>query len=137
MHATTQRVPFDLWQQEGLTPLSAMPPFAFFETVARKAGFDGFVRFQRSRYSLPPDYAGQKVHIGQGEGKIVIRVGDMIVAEHAPAPRPGLVVARPEHLAALWKLSLRSTQAPPPRWQLQAPAGVFTTPLSVYQEACQ
>lgn len=32
--------------------------------VARKAGFDGFVRFDRCRYSLPPEYAGQSVLIG-------------------------------------------------------------------------
>jgi hypothetical protein len=57
--------------------------------VPRQAGFDGFVRFSKSRYSLPPEYAGQKVFIGHQESRIVIRAHDMIVAEHIPAKKTG------------------------------------------------
>jgi len=103
--------------------------------MERKAGLDGFVRFDKSRYSLPPQYAGQTVLIGQQEHKIVIRCKDMIVAEHRAANQAGSAVADPAHLADMWKLSLQRTSAPPPRWQLTFDAQVQSTPLSRYQEA--
>lgn len=134
LHATTQRRPVDLWPQEKLTPVNSVPPYQLCEWVARKAGFDGFVRFAKSRYSVPPEYAGHTVSIGQQEQKIIIRAQDMIVAEHLPASKAGSSVADPAHLAALWKLSLQTTKTPPPRWQLTFDQQVATTPLAAYQE---
>ena len=93
------------------------------------------MRFARSRYSLPPEYAGQSVLIGHRENRIVIRVHDMIVAEHAPAQKEGASVADPAHIEALWKLSLKKNQTPPPRWQLTFSQQVQATPLAAYQEA--
>lgn len=137
LHATTGRVPFEMWKEEGLAPLSAIAPYQVCEYVSRKAGFDSFVRFQRTRYSLPPDHAGRKVLIANTGAKIIIRSGDMIVAEHLPAAKPGTVVAAPEHLAAVWRLSVQNAKLPPPSWRLQAPPGVAARPLTAYQEACQ
>ncbi len=134
VHATTGQRPIDLMAQEALTPLASIAPFAISELVPRKAGFDGFVRFGRSRYSLPPDYAGQSVLIGPRDHRIVIKVLDMIVAEHDPAPRPGAIIADPVHVAALWKLSLAQSQCPPPRWQLSFDQHVQAACLNVYQE---
>jgi hypothetical protein len=57
IHSTTGKRPVDLWPQEKLTTSIACYQLA--DLVSRQAGFDGFVRFERSRYSLPPDYAGQ------------------------------------------------------------------------------
>ena len=82
-HATTGRRPVDLWREEGLTSVSSLAPYRLYEITSRKAGFDGFVRFERSRYSIPPEYAGQTVLVGKQGQRIVIRSGDMIVAEHA------------------------------------------------------
>ena len=93
------------------------------------------MRFAKSRYSLPPQYAGQTVLIGHRENKVVIRSQDMIVAEHLPAPQAGSIIADPLHLEALWKLSLQKGKTPPPRWQLTFDAQVQTTPLAAYQEA--
>src|SRR5947208_482434 len=129
LHATTGQRPIDLWPQEKLTPLTSVPPYVLCEMVSRKAGFDGFVRFDKSRYSLPPDYAGRTVCIGRQEQKIIIRVQDMIVAEHPPAPKAGSTVADPVHLAALWKLSLENTKTPLPSWRLTFDQQVASTPL--------
>jgi transposase len=137
VHATTRRRPLDLWQREGLTASNSIAPYTITELVSRKAGFDGFVRFDRSRYSLPPEYAGQEVFIGQRENRIVIRAKDMIVAEHAPAQKAGASVADPAHIEALWKLSLNNTAPPPPRWQLNFHQQVEAAPLTAYQEAVQ
>jgi hypothetical protein len=105
--------------------------------VPRQAGYDGFVHFERSRYSLPPEYAGQTVLISHRENRIVIRSQDMIVAEHLPASKAGSTVADPLHLEALWKLSLRNTKTPPPRWQLTFDQPVETAPLTRYQEVAR
>lgn len=133
-HATTQRRPLDLWPQETLTALTSTSPYQLIDLVPRQAGVDGFVHFERSRYSLPPEFAGQTVLIGHRENKIVIRSQNMIVAEHVPAPKAGATVADPLHLEALWKLSLRNTKIPPPRWQLTFDQPVETAPLERYQE---
>jgi transposase len=137
VHATTGERPVDLWPRECLTALASIAPYPVADLVARKAGFDGFVRFAGSRYSLPPEHAGKPVLIGHQEQQIVIRVADMIVAQHAPAPRNGACVADPVHLESLWKLSLASSAPPPPNWQLTFSQEVQATPLTVYQEAAQ
>jgi transposase len=137
VHATTRQRPIDLWKQEQLSALDSAARYSLCEFVSRKAGFDGFVRFERSRYSLPPEYAGQTVVIGEREQRIVIRSGDLIVAEHRPAQKAGETVADPAHVAALWKLSLHQGKTPPPRWQLTFDQQVATTPLAAYQEAAQ
>ena len=137
LHATTGQRPLDLWPREGLIALPTVPAYPIVELVPRQAGFDGFVRFERSRYSLPPEYAGQTVLIGHHEHKIVIRSQDMIVAEHLPASKAGSTVADPLHLEALWKLSLRNTKTPPPHWQLTFDQAVETAPLERYQEVAR
>jgi len=134
VHATTRQRPVDLWKQEQLSTLDSAARYAVCEFVSRKAGFDGFVRFQRSRYSLPPEYAGKTVLIGQREQHIVIRSRDLILAEHRPAQKDGETVADPAHVAALWKLSLHQAKTPPPRWQLTFDQQVESTPLTAYQE---
>lgn len=136
-HATTNRRPLDLWPQEKLTACASIAPYPLVALVPRQAGFDGFVHFERSRYSLPPEYAGQTVLIGHREHKIVIRCQDMIVAEHLPASKAGSTVADPLHLEALWKLSLRNAKTPPPRWQLTFDQSVEAAPLTRYQEVAR
>jgi hypothetical protein len=137
IHATTGERPLDLWPREGLVSLAAVPPYQLVELFPRHAGFDGFVRFDRSRYSLPPEHAGQTVLVGRQEQKIVIRARDMIVAEHAVAHKAGSTISDPAHVAALWKLSLQQTGTPPPRWQLTFDQPVASTPLARYQEAAR
>ena len=100
LHATTNERPVDLWPREGLSALASVAPYPVLDLLPRKAGFDGFVRFQGSRYSLPPEHAGKPVLIGHSEHRVVIRVADMIVAEHAPATRSGSCIADPTHLIA-------------------------------------
>jgi hypothetical protein len=87
--STTGQRPIDLWPQEKLTALTTLARYQMAELVSRQADVDGFVRFEKSRYSLPPEYAGQTVLIGHRQNKIVIRAQDMIVAEHLPAAKAG------------------------------------------------
>ncbi len=134
IHATTGRRPVDLWPEEGLTPFVSFPPYRIVEPCERKVDFEGFVRLDRSRYSVPPEFAGKTVILTKEDRRIVVRSGDLIIAEHEQAPRPGSCVASPKHLADLWHLSVARTQAPPPSWRLTFDTQVATRPLSVYQE---
>jgi transposase len=137
IHATTKQRPLDLWAREGLNRLDSVARYQCGELVSRKAGFDGFVRFDRGRYSVPPEFAGQTVLIGRQEHKIVIRSRELIIAEHSPAQKAGDLVADPLHVAALWKLSLHNTKTPPPRWQLTFDQQVEAASLALYQEAAR
>jgi hypothetical protein len=134
-HATTGHPPVELWPKEGLTDVKTIAPYRVYEITSRKAGFDGFVRFERCRYSIPPEYAGQTVLVGKEQRRIVIRSGDMVVAEHALGTKGGATIADPLHVEALWRLSLRKAKTPVPRWQLTFNESVQSPSLSEYEEA--
>jgi hypothetical protein len=89
--------------------------------VVRKVDSEGFVQFQRSRYSVPPEHCGKIVSIQQKERRITIQCEQLIIAEHAMASRADSCVALPEHLQALWKQSVENSRAPLPSWPGFAP----------------
>ena len=129
VHGTTAERPIDRWTKEGLTAYESVTPYRLDECFARKADWEGYVRFGRSRYSVPPEI------IGQREQKIVILCGEMIVAEHPIAVRKGSTVADPQHLAAMWTLTLGKTESEIlPRWNVRFDAPVAKAPLSVFDE---
>lgn len=138
IHATTGEQPVVLWKSEQLTQVGAVEPYELVEYVWRKADWESFVRFDRSRYSVPPEYAGRPVEIGRHGESIVIRCGDMIVAEHRAASRAGESVADPEHVAEVWKLSLgRPASEIVPKWDVGFSAAVEARPLSAYEEVAR
>jgi transposase len=138
VHATTERRPVDLLAAEQLTPLATLPPYRFAHKSVCQVAADGFVPFAHSFYSVPPEYVGRTVLVEEGEQQVIVRAGDLILAEHPRAPKPGSCMAQREHVAAFWKLCLPPGQeAPPARapWQLTFADGVATTPLSAYEQA--
>lgn len=106
-------------------------PYQVGQQVQRKAGWDATVRFDRSRYSLPPEHAGKPVFVEAFAEKIFIR-GDLIIAEHQPATQPDSAVVQPSHAAALWQLSLQKPTPAAPSWQLSFSDAVAVTPLTRY-----
>ena len=101
------------------------------------------INYCGSRYSVPPEHAGKKV-IVEHEGS-VIRIKttkETIIFEHPEAAKKGMTVSSLEHIAEMWKLSLR-----PSGNELRIPCGsangsneltmccVETRPLSKYEEA--
>jgi hypothetical protein len=140
LHATTQRRPFDLLAAEGLTPHASLVPYRFLHKAVLKVSVEGFVHWDRSRYSVPPDYVGRTVLVEQGEQRVTVRVGDLILAEHGRAPQPGSCMVHAEHIAALWKLCLPpDASAPPvgPGWQVTFAEGVAQRSLAAYEAAAQ
>jgi transposase len=135
IHATTRCRPFDLLLQEGLTPIHTIAAYKIYPTREAKVSAESFVHIGGSRYSVPPAYVGKTVIVTSQERRIIVRSGDLIIAEHEKADQPGSCVAAREHLAELWKLSLASPCGPIPNWQMTFRSDVAATPLSQYDVA--
>jgi transposase len=134
IHATTKERPLDLLPKEQLCPLTEVTSYELALSAVRKVDAEGFVHFERSRYSVPPEHCGKTVTVHQKERRITIQCEQLIIAEHEMASRSDSCVALPEHLQALWKQSTDNSRAPLPSWQIRFNQAVVTTPLSVYQE---
>jgi hypothetical protein len=78
-----------------LQPLRGPWPFA----EPRKVDAESFVSWRGSRYSVPPAQAGREVFVSAVVGRVFIRAGELVVAEHAQAAKSGQSVADPAHLA--------------------------------------
>jgi transposase len=138
IHATTGQRPVDLLAAETLTPLARIVPYRFTKKSVRQVSMEGFVHLAGSRYSVAPEHVGKTVLVEEGEQRVIVRSGELLVVEHARAPKPGACMVKPEHVAAFWKLCLPpGTPTPParPPWELRFEEGVATTPLWVYEEA--
>jgi transposase len=138
LHSTTGERPIDLLAAEKLTALATVAPYRFAQKSVRQVSAEGFVHLARSRYSVPPEYVGRTVLVEEGEQRVIVRAGELIVAEHRRALQPGSCVVEPEHVAAFWKLCLPSggNAAPSgPAWQMRFQEGVACRPLSAYEEA--
>lgn len=134
IHATTKQRPIDLFGQEKLIPLGSMPKYFLNQRLERTVSAEGFIHAGGSRYSVPPMHVGQKVIVEQGEQRVMVRHGEIIIAEHERARKTGECIADPVHVAEMWKLSLRRQEVPPrPPTRLLFQV-VESTPLAVYEE---
>ena len=136
LHATTGQRPVDLLAQEQqqLVAFNSLAPYRLSCCVARQVSREGYVSFERSRYSVPPQQVGKTVTVEQHDQKIIVRAAQMIVAEHPKATKPGQCVVAKEHAEALWKLSLLRPMPPSPKWEMTFRQIVQATPLEVYQQ---
>lgn len=135
VHGTTKKRPCDLVGEEGLTPLEQVPVYHFASPVSRVVNFESMIQYAGSRYSVPPSFAGETVSVAAQGGHIHITVGDMVVAEHREAVRPGQSIVDPEHIAELWKITNEHVVAPPKRsWEVRFRESVETMPLSRFEE---
>lgn len=134
IHDTTKQRPIDLFREEKLVPLGSAPMYFLSRRLERTVSAEGFVHVSGSRYSVPPLAVGKRVVVEQGEQRIVVRSGEIIIAEHERAREAGECVADPRHVAEMWKLSLARQEVPPrPPSRLLFQA-VEARPLAVYEE---
>ena len=137
IHATTGQQPVVLLARENLTPAHAAPPYVLAQRHERKVDVEGFVRLERSRYSVPPQFVGKKVIVVQRDQQVEVRLGDLIIAEHRAAPASGACVAKKEHVEAMWRESLTRTKTPVPKVRFTDAETVLVRPLSLYEEVSQ
>lgn len=135
IHATTAARPIDLWAQENLTPLSSIGPYRLLDPVARSVSWESMVQFQGSRYSVPPQYAGQSVQVAASGGQITVRLGDAVIAEHRQAAQAGQSIVEKDHLAELWKVTQQQVPVPDgARWSIHFDQTVQQMPLTHFEE---
>jgi hypothetical protein len=136
VHATTGHRPVDLLVSEKpkLIPLESIRPYTFIQRHPRKVAAESMVAFCSSRYSVPPAFVGRTVEVSHESQKIIIRSGDLIVAEHPVAQKRGESLTHKEHLDALWKLAMQRTPQPLPSWKLTFDHAVAAAPLSLYEQ---
>lgn len=140
VHATTEQRPVELLSQEQLTALAAQPAYRLAGKRTRKVSAEGFVHLEGSRYSVMPEHVGQEVLIEVGEQRVVIRSGELVIAEHPRARKGNSCVADPTHVAAFWKLCWSGGEekgsgplpAAQPAWSLDLHPVVMETPLATY-----
>lgn len=137
VHATVKARPVDLFEQEKplLVPLDSAPKYYLSLRRERTVNAEGFVSISGSRYSCPPEMVGQKVVVEQGEQRVLVRLGEVIIADHEKAKAVGSCVANPQHIAEMWKLSLCRRDVPPKPAERLLFQVVQTRPLAVYEEA--
>ncbi len=135
VHATTGERPVDRWREEGLISHDSIATYQIEEWKERKASWEGYVSFGGSRYSVPPEIAGKTVVVVEREQRVLIRLDQMIVAEHDRAARRGSTMADQQHIAAMWTLTLgQSEQELVPRWNVRFDAPVAAASLSAFDE---
>lgn len=141
VHASTEQRPVDLLPQEPLTALAAIPAYRLAGKSTRKVSAEGYVHLEGSRYSVMPEHVGQEVLIEVGAQRVVIRSGELVIAEHSRARKGNSCVADPTHVAAFWKLCWPEREPEPepgslpaakPGWSLDLQPAVVETPLSTY-----
>lgn len=135
VHATTKARPCDLLAAEHLIRLSSVVAYRLSGRVERVVDAEGYVRLAGSRYSVPPAVVGQRVIVEQGDERVSVRLGEVIIAEHPRAARTGECHAHPEHVAAMWRLAF--ARPPVPRTLTSArliEQPVAARPLAMYEE---
>ena len=137
IHGTTERRPVDLFAQETLLATGTMPPYRVEQRCLRRVDSEGFVRLDRSRYSVPPEHVGSVVLVEHSASTIRVRSDQLIIAEHPRAQRPGSSVASSEHVEAMWRTSLEKPQPVLPRWQVRFDEQVATAELARYEEVAR
>ena len=137
VHGTTGVAPIELFPKETLTALNSIQPYRWSEPVNRQVNWESMVRFKGSRYSVPPTHAGQTVEVEASGGRITIRQGDLIIAEHKQALKAGQSIVDKDHLAELWKLTSQQVSAPggkEPRWHIRFDQTVDQAALCDFEE---
>lgn len=137
VHETTHERPVDLMvtEKEHLTPFCSVVPYQICERADRKVDVEGFVAFERSRYSVAPEYVGKTVSVEAFGGQIVVRARDLVIAEHERSNKPGACIAKKEHLERMWEVTtaVNATHGIP-HWNQVWNGSVAVTDLSVYEE---
>ncbi len=137
IHGTTGERPCVRLREENLIPVDKVAPYRFIVRKKRLSGFDGFVSYDSSRYSVPVDTAGKEVVVEHDKHTVRIVCQDMIVTEHKKADKRGMTVAKKEHLAEMWKLTLGESPSPGRSWTFESNDDVEKRSLSVYEEVSQ
>jgi len=105
IHGTTRQQVIKVFNEVERPKLLPLPPslFPVFEEAPRLVHRDGYVEFQRTYYSVPPEYVGRQVWVRWDSQLIrVFNQRREQVAVHART-EPGKFATDPQHLHSLYR----------------------------------
>ncbi|WP_274654975.1 IS21 family transposase [Paenibacillus humicola] len=133
LHGTTFRVPWEMWKEETLSPVTEVR-FAYAERHQRKVSSDCYVSFEANRYTVPFQYVGSVVEIeDEKNGTLRFYCGGELVAEHPKSMGRHQIVSNKKHFEGIRSTSSRPVGEPTPRYVPQAAPEVLERSLSVYE----
>jgi len=102
IHGTTGRVPFEMFKEENLKPLTDRPAYPVYPAVLRLVSRDSLVSYSGCCYSIPSEWAGKSVWVRQVSGeKIVVSSGNRIISEQPLEPTLKRTVIEEAHYTRL------------------------------------
>ena len=134
LHATTHQRPVDLLISEKLIPAGSISPYQLRLKESRKVSSEGLVSYCGSRYSVPPDQVGKTVVVEEAGQRILIRSSDLILFDHPKAERKGATIIAPEHIEAMWKMTLERPGPALPHWEITFKQEVAEVRLEDFEE---
>jgi len=134
IHGTTHEQPVVRWKRENLKPLNLVP-FEEVERHPRKVSNDSLVSFEGSRYSVPYAYVGHTVDVQDHQnGRILIYLGNKIIAEHHKATRSKQMITNKKHFEGIQNQNHVKVPQPMPRLVQNPSPEVVERDLSVYEQ---
>lgn len=135
LHSTTGVRPCELLAKETLLNHSAIKTFNLIRCVERKVSVEAFVNFQGNKYSTPPEEVSKIVSVEHLGEKIKIYSKDRLIVEHPYTSEKGKTIAKDEHIAQMWKLTmLQKSGKELPKEIHKFEEKVKEMPLSAYEE---
>lgn len=102
VHGTTGRVPWTVLPEEGLPPLKGRKPYPTQPAVVRVVSRDCLVSYGGSRYSVPAEWAGERVWVTPVSGeRIVVSAKGQVICEQPLEPVLKRTVINDGHYASL------------------------------------
>jgi hypothetical protein len=103
IHGTTGEVPFERLPNEGLIPIHTRPDYDTSLVAYRVCSRDCFISYEGNFYSVPSDYAREKVmvRVSEGDELSVLTLQGEVVARHHLAVGSNQRVVVPEHYKGL------------------------------------
>lgn len=91
IHGTTKQQVWSRFLEPEKSALGSPPaePFPFFKITSRKVHPDGHIELERSYYSVPHQYLGQRVEVSWDERLVKVLAGGQVVAVHRRSALPG------------------------------------------------
>lgn len=134
IHGTTQKKPSEMLPLEALQDHKVLAPFKLIKCAERKVSAEAFVSFEGNKYSTPPEAVCQKVTVENFGEQIKIYSKNRLIAEHSIEHSRGKTIAKEEHIAQMWKLSVTESNEKVIKKQYhQFNESVCERPLSDYE----
>ena len=101
VHGTTGEVPATRLNLEHLRPIAGVPPYRALVLERRRVDRDSYVSYASNWYSVPAEHASREVWVRQTEDRVIVALGDQVIAEHLLHSGRRQRITDPQHFTRL------------------------------------